>query len=170
MYYGERIIYAVFHLWEMLLYHAVPIIYARIYLRILRMVYNNSELFQTRKQCYQGFYLRQYSFWWFIFDKSTAYKKTNKILNSSCSANHINFIDQNKNWIQMSGSLKPEPSEVTIWIIRLEGCCVMLLYNLTLTMDAHHGILSWVRPWKLNCKLIKESAYVFVWSFRLLVI
>ena len=34
-------------------------------------------------------------------------KETNNILKSSCSVNHINFIDQDTNWIQMSGSLKP---------------------------------------------------------------
>ena len=35
-------------------------------------------------------------------------KETNNILKSSCSVNHINFIDQEANWIQMSGSLKPD--------------------------------------------------------------
>ena len=36
-------------------------------------------------------------------------------------------------------------SKVTIWIISREDCCVMLLYKLALTMDGHHGTLSWVR-------------------------
>ena len=35
-------------------------------------------------------------------------KETNNILKSSCSVNHINFIDQDANWIQMNGSLKPD--------------------------------------------------------------
>ena len=35
-------------------------------------------------------------------------KETNNILKSSCSVNHINFNDQDANWIQMSGSLKPD--------------------------------------------------------------
>ena len=35
-------------------------------------------------------------------------KETNNILKSSCSVNHINFIDQDTNWIQMNGSLKPD--------------------------------------------------------------
>ena len=30
------------------------------------------------------------------------------ILKSSCSVNHIKFINQNANWIQMNGSLKPD--------------------------------------------------------------
>ena len=47
--------------------------------------------------------------------------------------------------------------KAAIWIIRLEYCCVILLYNFTLTMDAHHGILSWVRAWKLNCRLLKTQ-------------
>ena len=34
-------------------------------------------------------------------------KETNNILKSSCSVNYIN-IDQDANWIQMSGSLKPD--------------------------------------------------------------
>ena len=33
-------------------------------------------------------------------------------------------------------------NKATILIIRLEDCCVMLLYNLTLTMDAHYSIIS----------------------------
>ena len=35
-------------------------------------------------------------------------KGTNNILKSCCSVNRINFIDQDANWIQMSGSLKPD--------------------------------------------------------------
>ena len=35
-------------------------------------------------------------------------KETNNVLKLSCSVNHINFIDQDTNWIQMSGSLKPD--------------------------------------------------------------
>ena len=35
-------------------------------------------------------------------------KETNNILKSSYSVNHINFIDQDANWIQMSRSLKPD--------------------------------------------------------------
>ena len=35
-------------------------------------------------------------------------KETNNILKSSCSVNHINFISQDANWIQMSGSLKSD--------------------------------------------------------------
>ena len=36
--------------------------------------------------------------------------------------------------------------KATISIIRLEDCCVMLLFNHTLTMDVHDSILSYVRP------------------------
>ena len=35
-------------------------------------------------------------------------KETNNILKSSCSVNHIKFLDQDANWIQMSGSLEPD--------------------------------------------------------------
>ena len=35
-------------------------------------------------------------------------KETNNILKSSCSVNHIKFIDQDSNWIQMDGTLKPD--------------------------------------------------------------
>ena len=35
-------------------------------------------------------------------------KETNNILKSSSSIKHINFIDQDVNWIQVSGSLKPD--------------------------------------------------------------
>ena len=35
-------------------------------------------------------------------------KETNNILKSSCSLNHIIFIDQDANWIQISDSLKPD--------------------------------------------------------------
>lgn len=44
-----------------------------------------------------------------IFSVSCLFiKETNNILKSSCSINHINFIDQDRNWIQMSGSLEPD--------------------------------------------------------------
>ena len=61
-----------------------------------------------------------------------------------------------KTWIltQFCGGKK-------FWIFHLEHCSVMLLYNHTLTMDAHHGILSSVRLWKLNCKFLKTSADAF---------
>ena len=35
-------------------------------------------------------------------------KETNKVVESSCSVSNINFIDQDTNWIQISGSLKPQ--------------------------------------------------------------
>ena len=35
-------------------------------------------------------------------------KETNNILKSSGSVNHIKFIDQEANWIQINGSLKPD--------------------------------------------------------------
>ena len=35
-------------------------------------------------------------------------KETNKIVESSCSVSNINFIDQDTNWIQINGSLKPQ--------------------------------------------------------------
>ena len=35
-------------------------------------------------------------------------KETGNILNSSSSVSHINFIDQDANWIRRSGSLKPD--------------------------------------------------------------
>ena len=35
-------------------------------------------------------------------------KETNNTLKSSCSVNHVRFIDQNVNWIQMNGSLKAD--------------------------------------------------------------
>ena len=72
-----------------------------------RIIY--SELFQTRKQCYQRFCLWHSSSWLYIFYKSPAHKR-NKISKSSCSINHINFINQGANWIQISGSLKPDLS------------------------------------------------------------
>ena len=34
-------------------------------------------------------------------------KEINNILKSSCSVNHINVVDQDTNWIQISNSLKP---------------------------------------------------------------
>ena len=40
--------------------------------------------------------------------------------------------------------------------------------NSILTMGVQYGILSWVKPWKLNCKLLKTSVYAFGWSSRLL--
>ena len=36
-------------------------------------------------------------------------KETNNILKSTCSLYHINFIDQDKNWVQRSGAFKPDP-------------------------------------------------------------
>ena len=35
-------------------------------------------------------------------------KETNNIVESSWSVSNINFIDQDTNWIQRSGSLKPQ--------------------------------------------------------------
>ena len=35
----------------------------------------NIQLFQTRKQCYQCFHWWHSSSWWYIFDKSPAYKR-----------------------------------------------------------------------------------------------
>ena len=35
-------------------------------------------------------------------------KETNNILKSSCSVKHTKFIDQDADWIQISGSLKPD--------------------------------------------------------------
>ena len=55
-------------------------------------------------------------------------------------------------------------------IIPLYDFSVMLLYNHTLTADTHRDILSWVRPWKLKCKLPKTSTYAFVRSSHLVVI
>ena len=36
--------------------------------------YWNSQLFQTRKQCYQCFHLWHFSSWWYIFNKSPGYE------------------------------------------------------------------------------------------------
>ena len=38
----------------------------------------------------------------------------------------------------------------TIWIIRLEDYSVVLSCNHTLTMNAHHGVISGLRPCKIN--------------------
>ena len=98
-------------------------------------------------------------------------KQNNTVKYSGC------YLDSNLNWESMARRLKTLTQiyisygdKATIWVIRIEDCYIMFLYNHTLTMDAHHGILSWLRPWKLNWKLIKTCAYPFSCSSHLVVI
>ena len=108
MYYGERMIYTVFHLWETS-YYAVPIIHTRIHLRTLWMV-----LLKYRDVSNKETMLSLFSFGGILprDDVSSItrllIKETNNILKSSCSLNHTNFVDQDANWIQLSGFLQPD--------------------------------------------------------------
>ena len=112
MYYGERMIYAVFHHWKMLLYYALPIIYTRIHLVYQEDIVNDvikiASCFKQRNSDVNVFICG-------ILPRNDIssinrrfIKETNNILKSSCSVNHINFIGQDAKWIQMSGSLKPD--------------------------------------------------------------
>ena len=53
-------------------------------------------------------------------------------------------------------------SKATFSNALLQDCPVILVYNNTLIIDKQGGTLSWVRPWKLNQKLLQKVHILFL--------
>ena len=85
-------------------------------------------------------------------------KETNNILKSSCSVNHINFIDQDANWIQMNGCLKPD----TFYSDKLH---LVEKGNLILAKSIYISVRSYCEP-RNNYQPIKTYKSVTIFSLN----
>ena len=85
-------------------------------------------------------------------------KETNNILKSSCSVNHINFIDQDENWIQMNGFLKPD-------LFYSDKLHLVEKGNLILAKSIYISVRSYCES-RNNYQLIKTYKYVTIFSLN----
>ena len=85
-------------------------------------------------------------------------KERNNILKSSCSVNHIKFIDQDSNWIQMIGSIKPD-------LFYLDKLHLVEKGNLILAKSIYISVKSRYRS-RNNYQLCKTYKSVTIFSLN----